>query len=121
MRFTRQFLVYIAVGVVSALVDIGTMYLLILQGINNLVSATLGFSLGLLLNFFLHTWITFGMKYSHVALFRYLVVVFINYLLTLMCVSIFQFCFEMPILGKLFSLPLVALNGFWLIKHWVHR
>ena len=48
----RQFIVYIVVGIVSALIDVGLMQLLLFFGIHYLVAATFGFAVGLLVNFF---------------------------------------------------------------------
>lgn len=121
MVLTRQFVVYVAVGIICAVLDIGLMRFLISLGINYLVAATFGFFSGLILNFFLHTWITFSALYSHLALVRYMVVVLANYFLTLLSISLFEVLFGMPIMGKVLSLPLVAISGFLLIKHWVHK
>ena len=121
MILSRQFLVYVAVGISCAVLDIGLMKFLISLGTNYLVAGTFGFFAGLVLNFFLHTWVTFSARYSHCALLRYMVVVLANYLLTLLSISLFQEAFDMPLLGKIFSLPLVAINGFFLIKRWVHK
>lgn len=117
----RRFSIFIVVGIACAVIDIGLMQLLIWIGVHYLVAATLGFVAGLIANFLLHTHITFGKKYSHGALVRYMSVVLANYLLTLFTVSLFQMSLNMPLLGKLLSLPLVAINGFLLSKHWVYR
>lgn len=121
MILSQQFLIYVAIGLTCAGIDIGLMRIFISQDINYLIAATFGFIAGLILNFSLHTWITFSARYSHRALLRYIVVVFFNYVLTLLFISLFQKLFGMPILGKIFSLPLVAVNGFLLIKYWVHK
>ncbi len=121
MRISQRFLVYVIVGISCALIDIGLMQLLISFDINYLLAATCGFSAGLLLNFLLHTRVTFKASYSHNAFLRYMIVVLVNYLLTLVTVSLFQVSLDMPLLGKILSLPLVAINGFFLIKNWVYR
>ncbi|UZK03138.1 GtrA family protein [Venatoribacter cucullus] len=121
MMISKRFIVYLAVGVVCAAVDIGLMKLFMFNGVNYLIAATVGFVAGLILNFFLHTWVTFNAQYSHSAFGRYLVVVFANYILTLISIAVFQYLVDMPVLGKLISLPVVAVNGFLLIKYWVHR
>ncbi|WP_409450700.1 GtrA family protein [Comamonas sp.] len=121
MIFSRQFLIYASVGVASATIDIGLMKFLIANDINYLFAATLGFTAGLTFNFCLHTWVTFRSRYSHSALIKYLLVVLVNYALTLTSISSFHHLFGMPVLGKIISLPLVAINGFLLIKYWVHK
>ena len=116
-----MFMIYVMVGLTCAVIDIGLMQLLLLSGINYLIAATCGFTVGLIVNFFLHTRVTFRASYSHRALIRFMVVVAINYLLTLSTVFVFQMLLNMPLVGKIFSLPLVAINGFFLIKHWVYK
>lgn len=117
----RQFYTYVLVGLVSALVDIGLMQLANKIGVHYLLSATFGFVSGLVLNFILHTRLTFGAKYSYGNATRYLFVVFVNYLLTLFLVLLFQSWFLMALLGKVVSLPLVAVNGFLLSKYWIYK
>jgi putative flippase GtrA len=97
------------------------MQLLIWFGVYYLVATTLGFFVGLIANFLLHTHITFGANYSHGALARFASVVLINYCMTLLMVYLFQMMVNMPLLGKLISLPLVAINGFLLSKNWVYK
>jgi putative flippase GtrA len=118
---SKQFLIFVAVGAGCALIDIGLMQLLIKFGIYYLVATTLGFFVGLVANFLLHTHVTFGVNYSNCALFRFATVVMINYSLTLSSVYIFQIGLNMPLLGKLISLPFVAISGFLLSKNWVYK
>ncbi len=117
---TRQFSTYILVGIVCAVIDVGLMQLLIFLGMHYMAATTIGFVTGLLINFLLHTQITFNTRYSHHALLCYLVVVGANYLLTLLVVELFHHWLEMAILGKLISLPLIAINGFLLGKNWIY-
>ena len=117
----HQFLTYIAVGLICALIDIGLMKLLISFNTNYIIATTAGFVVGLTVNFFLHTHITFKAGYAHSALFRYLIVVLANYCLTLLCVTALHQGLDMAILGKILSLPLVALNGFFLSKKWIYK
>lgn len=118
---TRQFALFIGVGITCAIIDIGLMQLLTSIGVHYLIATTAGFSAGLAVNFLLHTRITFNTVYSHRALMRYMVVVLANYLLTLLTVSLFHAWLDMALLGKVLSLPLVAINGFLLSKHWVYK
>ena len=109
------------VGAATALIDIGLMQLLIWLGIYYILAATLGFFVGLLANFSLHTYVTFGAGYSHSVFVRYGIVVFINYSITLLVVHLFHIMLNEPLLGKLISLPVVAVNGFFLSKNWVYK
>lgn len=117
----RQLSVYIMVGIISALIDVGLMQIMLFFGIHYLVAATFGFIVGLLVNFFLHSRITFKGDYAHSMFARYMVVVFFNYALTLSVVQVFNSLLDMPILGKILSLPLVAINGFFLSKYWIYK
>lgn len=117
----RQFMIYLVVGVASAAIDIGTMQLLLLLETHYLIATSVGFAAGLTFNFLLHTTVTFKSIYSHGALARYLTVVLANYCLTLLAVSLFETWMQMPVLGKIISLPLVALNGYYLSKKWIYR
>jgi len=117
----RQFVIYIGVGIASALIDVGLMQILIMLGVHYVVAASAGFVVSLVANIFLHMRITFSACYSHSMLLRFVILVQINYLITILSVSFFQTWLNMPVLGKIFSLPLVALNGFFLSKYWVYK
>lgn len=118
---SRQFFVFILIGIACALIDVGLMQFLIWMGINYLIATTAGFLSGLTLNFLLHTRITFDSDYSREVFFRFMVVVLVNYFLTLLTVSFFHVLLNMALLGKFISLPMVAFNGFFLSKKWVYR
>lgn len=118
---TRQFSVYIAVGLVSALIDVGLMQLLISFEFHHLASATFGFIFGLIVNFLLHSRITFKEPYSLRIFTRYMAIVLINYVLVLAIVQLFNELLLLPVLGKIVSLPFVAINGFILSKYWVYK
>jgi putative flippase GtrA len=121
MRNLKQFSTYVLVGVASAVIDIGLMQFLVATGLGVVVAATIGFLAGLVANFVLHTGVTFSVKYSNKGFLRFLIVVLINYLLTIICVGVSNAWLELPLVGKLVSLPIVAVNGYILIKYWVYR
>ncbi len=116
-----QFVIYVGGGVLSALVDVGIMQLMLAAGISVLAAASTGFACGLLVNYAFHARVTFRQMHSGAAFARYLCLVAANYLLTLALVSAGQALFGSPLIGKLVSLPLVALNGYLLGKLWVFR
>jgi putative flippase GtrA len=116
-----QFLVFIAGGGLSALVDIGIMQLLILNGVAPLTAATAGFAAGLCVNYAFHARVTFKNVTTLRTLSRFLCVVGLNYLLTLGLVAVSVALFQQALIGKLLSLPLVAVNGFFLSKHWIFK
>lgn len=117
----RQLTIYIVVGIISAAMDIGIMKLFLFFGLHYFLAATLGFIAGLLVNFSLHSKITFKKKYSHIMFARYMTVVFLNYMITLAVIHAFHNWLSMPVLGKIASLPVITINGFFLSKYWIYK
>lgn len=118
----RQFIVFIFGGVVSAVIDIGAMQLMIGAYINPLLAATSGFFLGLLFNFIYHAFVSFRSTMSLPRLARFLLVVGLNYVITMVLVYISLALLHQGALpGKILSLPVVAANGYLLSKYWVFR
>ena len=118
---TRQFAVFLAGGLICALADIGLMQLLLHAGVQATAAASAGFAAGLLVNYAFHSRVTFNAAASPANFTRYLCVVGVNYLLTIGCVGLAQSSFDNPLLGKLVSLPLVAVNGYLLSKYWIFK
>lgn len=118
---SRQFAVYVTGGVLCALVDIGLMQLLLGAGFHHTAAASAGFAAGLLVNFAFHSGVTFNTSANPASFVRYLCLVAVNYLLTLGCVALAQALVGNPLLGKILSLPLVAVNGFLLGKYWIFK
>ena len=118
---SRQFAVYVTGGVLCALVDIGLMQLLLGAGFHHTAAASAGFAAGLLVNFAFHSGVTFNASANPARFARYLCLVAVNYGLTLGCVALAQALVGNPLLGKLLSLPLVAVNGFLLGKYWIFK
>lgn len=117
----QQFLVYIAVGFFTALVDVGAMVLLLTAGASLQLATTAGFILGLGVNQFLHTRVTFAARFTLGSAIRFWTIVGVNYGLTLGFVYAAAWLDVSAVLGKLASLPVVAMNGFLLSKFWAFR
>lgn len=117
----RQFLVFLCGGVLSAVIDIGVLQLLINAGHTAALAATVGFASGLLVNYAFHAKVTFQRAAISANALRYACLVGFNYLLTLACVGLAEALGGAAVLGKLASLPLVAVNGFILGKYWIFR
>ncbi|MCX8506577.1 MAG: GtrA family protein [Alphaproteobacteria bacterium] len=115
----RQFRVYVAVGIVTALVDVGVMQGLIFAEIPPLWASSFGFFIGFLVNFLLHSRVTFASHHNLWVMGKFSLVVLLNYLLTQLFVKISLDGFDMALVGKIASLPVVAVNGFFLCKYWV--
>ena len=118
---TRQFAVFVGGGLLCALVDVGLMQLLLTGGMPSTAAASAGFGAGLLVNYAFHSRVTFNTAASPANFTRYLCVVGVNYLLTIGCVALAEANFDNPLLGKLLSLPLVAVNGYLLSKYWIFK
>lgn len=116
-----QFGIFVLGGGLSALVDIGLMQILIFQGIAPFAAATAGFVAGLCVNYMFHAKVTFKNVTNISSLSRFLGIVVINYLITLGFVALSLNFFDMALLGKIVSLPVVAANGFLLSKYWVFK
>lgn len=117
----RQFALFVAGGLLCALVDIGLMQALIGAGMHYASATTAGFLAGLLVNYGFHSRVTFGQASTTSSFARFLCVVGLNYLLTMACVSLSVSFLGSPLPGKILSLPLVALNGFVLSKFWIFK
>lgn len=117
-----RFLVYLGGGVVSALVDIGIMQWLIGVSVAPLLATSVGFLVGLCVNYLFHSRLTFRTAArSNGSFLRYLSVVALNYLITLGLVAASVALLHQALPGKLLSLPLIAINGYLLGKHWVFK
>ena len=117
----RQFLLYLAGGVASALIDVGLMQFLIYSGVDYVAATSVGFVAGLIFNYGYHATVTFTAPPTGRSMGRYLAVVAMNYLFTLACVALSVHLVDMAVVGKLLSLPLVAINGFILGKYWIFK
>jgi len=121
MKVTHQFLLFITGGVTSAIIDVGIMQLLIFMSINPLIAATGGFFVGLLVNYSFHSQLTFRGGTSLYVFLRFISVVGINYLITIVFVYLSLLILNVALIGKIVSLPVIAVNGFVLCRHWVFR
>lgn len=118
---TRQFIVYVFVGILTTVVDIGSMQTLLWLGYGTTLAASVGFALGLAFNYVTHQRVTFRADHSAATLLRFGVLVAVNYGLTLLCVHAGEQWFGSALIGKLASLPLVTINGFLCGKYWIFR
>jgi putative flippase GtrA len=118
-RFGR----FIFVGVLSAAIDLAVVWLLDRLAVAYALAVTAGFLAGLALNYLLHAHFTFDVQdWSAAQLSRFLVVVLVNYLLTLSIVALLHGSFGVDVvIAKIVSLPFVAVNGYVLSRVWVFR
>jgi putative flippase GtrA len=118
---SKQFLIFIFGGLLSALIDVGTLILLIKIDTTVFIATTGGFFLGLLFNYLFHTQVTFSVPKTIRSLYCFVIIVGVNYIITLVFVFAAQFLNMHAVIGKLVSLPFVALNGFYLSKYWAFK
>lgn len=118
---SRQFAMFICGGLVTAAIDIGVMQTLIHSGLTPVASASAGFFSGLAVNYLFHTRMTFTTRTSPGSLWRYLSIVAVNYLITVAIVWLADILFTHPLTGKIASLPVITINGYFLSKYWVFR
>ena len=97
------------------------MQILLWQGANDLTAASGGFIVGLVTNYLMHSRLTFNVSVSWALFFRYLVLLMLNYALTLVTVYLVAVWLGNPLAGKVISLPLVAINSFMWGKFWVFK
>jgi putative flippase GtrA len=119
--FSKQFLIFISGGLLSALIDIGTMAVLLRMSVSSFIATTSGFALGLGVNYIFHSSMTFGAQKTIRSVTRYIIIVGLNYGMTLAFVFVAQLLNLGAIAGKMMSLPFVAINGFLLSKYWAFR
>lgn len=115
-----QFLTYVIGGGASTIIDIVIVAGLICIQITDLTAVTAGFLCGLIINYAYHARITFRSKISMPTIVKYLVVVIINYCLTLFIVFYARDTYSYNvIIGKIISTPFIAINGYILAKFWI--
>lgn len=121
LRAKAPFLIYITGGVLSAIVDIGTLQLLLFNGLPTIPATTAAFAVGLLVNYAFHSRVTFDQRGSRSSFARYLCVVALNYTLTIAIVTAVEHMAGSALAGKLVSLPVVAVVGYLLGKLWIFK
>lgn len=116
-RFGR----FVIVGLLCAAVDTAVVWALDRQLFPYGIAVTAGFISGFLLNYVLHARFTFSVaRLDASQLLRFVAVVAANYLITLGVVALLHGFAEVDVvIAKLVSLPIVAVNGYWLSKLWV--
>ena len=121
MKISWQFVTFTAVGLFSAAVDLGALFTLLQLGVTPFVALTGAFICGLGINLWLHSRLTFESTLRTENSIRFLLVVVMNYVLTLSVVFVLERLGQGYFSGKITSIPLVALHGFLWSKHWVFK
>jgi putative flippase GtrA len=118
----RQPLVFVIVGGGVTLIDLALTYLLVLVTSTRVFSVSVGFIGGLVASYLLHAKISFSASlYPASQLPRFAVLVGLNYFITLGVVLVATDFLDLTIMiGKVLSLPIVALVSYFVSKHWVY-
>ena len=117
----RQLAIFLIVGVASALLDVGLLAALLRVGVAFEIATTIAFFVALAFNYLSHAQVTFRAKRTLRSMMRYAVLVAVNYVLTLALVTLSHTWLDSVMIGKIASLPLVALMGFVGGRFWVFR
>ena len=75
----------------------------------------------MLVNYAFHARVTFKNVTTVATFVRFMCLVALNYGVTIALVAMATHWFDYPLAGKLASLPVVAVNGFLIGKHWVFK
>jgi putative flippase GtrA len=117
----RQFLTYLGVGILSALIDLVTIQVLLWFALDHRIAVSVGYVLGTAANDLLHERFTFRAQRSAAMLLRFGVLLLVNYALTMLLVQVSVTLVDSVMAGKLVALPLVAVTGFLCGRYWVFR
>ena len=116
----KQLIVFIIGGGLSALIDLICTWILIELDVWYIASVSVGFISGLLFNFIFHAKVTFDSHISKSNIIRYGLIVVLNYFVMLAIIIILQdFLGVSVLIGKIISLPIIALSGYFWGKYWI--
>lgn len=117
----KQFGVFVSVGLTSAVIDVVVTSALLRVNMHHALAASVGFAMGLLINFMGHSRLSFQAEHSAGMALRFALVLALNLGLTLLLVEAAAVWLDNPMAGKLIALPVVAIHGFFWGKYWVFK
>lgn len=118
----RKVILFLLIGASSSLIDVGSLYILNkVLIVDKVFSITIAFLLGLVFNYLCHTYITFGNSANGKNLIKYLIVVLVNYLVTISLIQLMQMVNIDIVIAKIITLPVVAAITFLLSSKWVYK
>ena len=121
MVVDQRFFVYLIGGFLSAAIDVVTFQMLLLADISLFFATTVSFMISLFVNYLFHSKFTFASKVRSSSFARYLIVVAFNYFITLGIVIFFSWLIYNALIGKIVSLPIVAIIGYVSGKYWIFK
>lgn len=120
-KLNIEITIYIIGGLITAAVDVGTMKLLLLNGLPPVAAASGGFVCSILTNYLFQAKVTFGKLASLATFSKYMALVCMNYLVTIAIVALAAACASTPMTGKIISMPIVAVIAFLASKYWIYK
>ena len=114
-------MVYVIVGSLSAIIDLTILNILISLDTTQSLAVTVAFIAGFLFNVKAHALFTFGSPLTSKSALKFTAVVAINYLLTLLIIESLTALSCSLMTAKLVSLPIIAVSGFLLGRHWAFK
>jgi len=123
MKNSKELGLFLTVGLVSAGVNFFSFYLILsLVGASYIVASTIAYILSVVIHFLGNRSFTFRVDHLDLTpqLKKYLVLLAINYCVTIMAVSTtVEICHLSPYLGTIIAIALTVGVGFLLSKRWV--
>ena len=116
-----NFLVYLIVGLLSAIIDLITLSILISLNATEWLAVTVAFIAGFVFNVKAHAFFTFASPLTRKSALRFTAVVAVNYLLTLLIIETLTAFSCGLIVAKVVSLPIIAVSGYLLGRHWAFK
>ncbi|BAO44271.1 GtrA family protein [Thiolapillus brandeum] len=118
----KQFVIYVVGGGLTAAIDLSITWIMLEMGIWYVGAVSVGFIFSLLFNYLFHSIVTFTVSISRNSLVKFLIVVAVNYMIMLSIVVFFTSAIgQSVLLGKVVSLPIMAVQGYLLGKHWAFK
>lgn len=123
MRSTRQLGLFLTVGLVSAIVNFVSFYVIwSLLGAGYVIASSAAYFLSVITHFFGNRNITFNMSHVNLTpqLKKYIILLVINYCITLIAISTSVEIYHLsPYLGTIIAIALTVGIGFLISQRWV--
>lgn len=116
-----KFVVYVIVGLLSAIIDLTTLNMLISLDITQWLAVTVAFIAGFVFNVKAHAIFTFASPLTSKSALKFTAVVAVNYLLTLMIIESLTALSCSLMTAKVVSLPIIAVSGYLLGRYWAFK
>ncbi len=116
-----KFVVYVIVGSLSAIIDLTTLNILISLDITQWLAVTVAFFSGFVFNVKAHALFTFASPLTSKSALKFTAVVAVNYLQTLLLIEALTSLSCSLTTAKVVSLPIIAVSGFLLGRHWAFK